>query len=121
MHVYVLDFFLLWISNEIQHMKQNPQHGKNVSNCVDPISYWPAVSEPIRHRTPWGRQRETKAQILISQVAFHSSRLCVMRKNRQQYTQTIKSQTHFLLCRHRGGRKCALTAGEYCVISEKHA
>lgn len=33
---------------------KNPQHGKNVSNCVDPISSWPDVSEPIRTENAMG-------------------------------------------------------------------
>lgn len=41
-------------STETQHTKRNRQHGKNVSNCVDPISCRPALSEPLGGRTPCG-------------------------------------------------------------------
>lgn len=53
MHVCVC-VFSFCVSNKIHHMKKNLQHGKNVSNCVDPISCWPAVSEPITTQSAMG-------------------------------------------------------------------
>lgn len=74
------------------------------------------------HRTPWGRQRETKGQILISPLAFNSSRLRVMRKNGQRYTHTQSNNRHTSsLCRrrHSGGSKvCTHSRWILCDLRE---